>query len=236
MLLVSFNVLAERYNVSGYGWDDYRKIRVCKIISDINPDVLCLQEVELDKIDTIVEDIGINNYTYYSHVISKKRTNNIGNLTAWKSKYTMLECNFTSSAIIVKLGEFIIANVHLKAGLNTGLDIRQKQMKSILTYSPNMIVGDFNDELNEYFNEKSSNNFNEKSSNNYKLADTRITTYVSNAHTKKFWSFDHLLYSTTIDTKNIIVETIHSDLTEPIPSDIHPSDHIPLIYNIIICG
>lgn len=92
-------------------------------------------------------NIELEGYTIYSHQISKKRTNPIGNLMAWKNKYEVIKTNFTSSALIVKFSNFTIANVHLKAGLHSGADVRIKQMQSILKFEPTIIVGDFNDEL-----------------------------------------------------------------------------------------
>lgn len=63
---------------------------------------------------------------------------------------------------------------------------------------------------------------------NYKVSTPRITTYVADAYTKKFWSFGHCIY------KDILVETLHEDLKDEIPNDSNPSDHIPLIYRITI--
>ena len=160
--LVTWNILAQRYihNDLVFEWSDRLSI-ILRNIEGLNPDVLCLQEVELS---TAVDDFGslFDLYNYSIHQINKKRNSPIGNMTLWKKDTFKLEGEtplYNSSGVhtilehIMSSRKVWISNIHLRAGLRTKEKERVNQLKStfklIKDDIPCCIVGDFNDDLDQ---------------------------------------------------------------------------------------
>lgn len=244
MKVVSYNTLADKWTI--YRGDDpsthklrYRYEYVAQDILDWNnrlprlvdkirsydPDIICLQEVELGKIAFLDY---FSEYDCNHHVISKKRTNDIGNITFWKrDKLTCLFKSFNSCAIFTKFDNFTLINVHLKAGFYSeeANKTRHNQIKSCLKNSNNdkiIICGDFNEELNDSLTSK------ELMSNNFIIPVSQITcnVYAWEKREHHYYAFDHVVY------KNLDIKVEPCPEPQPLPSIEQPSDHFPLIFTI----
>lgn len=213
----------------------YRKSLLIEQFPKLSADILCLQEIELnDFLNDFEKHLAIWNYDYFSHSVTKDRTNPMGNVTLWnKDKFECIASSQRSSAIFTTLknkennNTTKIANVHLKAGYKTFETTRNSQLKSTIKFNPDIICGDFNDEL-----ATSGLLYDLLTENNYKITPNYSTTSVYFDDGKgsifhKFWCFDHILSKSDI--------SIHKcEVTEKIPNKNNPSDHIPLISTIII--
>lgn len=183
-------------------------------------------------------------YDYVHHMICNvktnicdKYTNPIGNVTLWKkSKFDLVEFSLNSYGVFVKLKhidtniEFLLVNLHLKAGRYLGIQDRNFQLKSCFKLcnkkfknNKTCIVGDFNDELL-----LSSLNWNIINENKFIIVESYpscdLYNHQDDIHT--YSTFDHIVsYGLDVIVSNEI-ELI------PFPNEIHPSDHLPLIFNI----
>lgn len=157
---LSWNTLAHCYYKShgNESWESRRTIILEKLLT-FYADIVLLQEVTLDNFKKDFEPL-LDFYDYASHVISKKRTNPIGNVILWKrSRLSRKEVdidhqNFIHCVLEIEGGgEIGVSNVHLKAGLRTGETERVSQIKSCLKHwckiptLPVLIGGDFNDDF-----------------------------------------------------------------------------------------
>lgn len=221
--------------------------RIINKIKTCNPDVICLQEIDLD---TIKENFVDNfpEYDNFHHTIWNKetdkkmykRTNTIGNITLWKRD--VIKCitknidSVNSCAIFTELihintnFQFLVINVHLKAGLNSCAEERGHQIKSCLkkfTNTPTCICGDFNEELDV----NSDNKIYVKDildKHNFIITPPQITcdVYWHENQTHYYHKFDHVV----VYDLDVVVEKC-PDPT-PIPNINEPSDHYPVIFNI----
>ena len=236
--IVTWNTLAQRYvdpylstrypyvsDHSILSWE-YRLKSIQQKLTNLNPDIICLQEVEL----STIENDFVNFFTEYDcfhHVVSKNRSNPIGNITLWKkSMFTSDKRDNNSCGIFVTLSitgkseKFQIANIHLKAGLNLGKE-RIPQINSCIKKMnndiPHIICGDFNDILENDGLLKTI-----LVSNNYSCHIDENTCSVFNEifQSSKYWSFDH------IATFNTDIEIIPPTINQNIPNVDEPSDHI----------
>lgn len=222
--------------------------RIITKVKTYNPDIICLQEVDLDGIDKnfVANFPGYDNlhhtiWTKETHDKTMyKRTNEIGNITLWKKD--MFKCitnptdAFNSCAVFTELihlntnFQFLLINVHLKAGLESCYAERGNQIKSCFkkfNNLPTCICGDFNEDLD-------ANSPNDKilyvkdifDTNNFIVPPKQITcdVYWHPAQTHYYHAFDHV----AIYNFKIIVEKCSDPC--PIPNINEPSDHFPLIF------
>ena len=246
MHILSYNTLAQRYldpyietrykyvnDTTCLTWFN-RKALLIEQIEKINADIVCLQEVELETFeDDFLELINKMEYSYNRHMVSKARTSPIGNITMWKrNKYNCASFIQKSSALINIIvnsttnKNIVIANVHLKAGLYNSQHERKNQLLSILKSNPDIICGDFND------------NFKEDGllypiiiENKYLIKNNQLTCLVYNEHNKtlNWFSFDNVIIKNQIEK---IIKINKCNKLKKIPSKIHPSDHLPLIFTV----
>jgi len=171
-----------------------------------------------------------------------KRTNDIGNITLWRRD--VIKCitdktkAFNSCAVITELVhistnfQFLLINVHLKAGLNSCCKDRGDQMKSCLKNfknSPTCICGDFNEELD--INLSGSKILCARDvldKHNFVIPFPQITcdVYWHEDRTHYYHAFDHVV---VYDLETIIEKCPEPN---PIPNMNEPSDHFPLIFYI----
>lgn len=226
MKIVTWNILAQRYSQSLASWED-RLSQILDLINDLDADILCLQEVELATSKDDFQPL-FEHYNHYSHQISKKRNNPIGNLTLWrKNNFTVHEQKSNSSAVKIVLStedsarKFQIINIHLKAGLYSKEDERIKQMQSVLKLStagvPACIVGDYNDDLSD-----ERQLFKLLTNNGFMPHRSPGSCCVPSLLGYNFFSFDHI--SLNPDTTVRRPGNSYS-LDEPIPNETFPSDH-----------
>lgn len=253
--LITWNTLAQRYvdpylltrypYVSDHSileWS-YRLNMIHQKLSYLNPDVICLQEVELATIDEdFVAFFDDNGYDSYHHVINKNRTNPIGNITLWKRSFFTCEnkdsnscgifvtlSNTLSTTLPHKINKKIqIANIHLKAGLTLGKE-RIPQLNSCIKkmnkYIPNIICGDFNDLLEDNGLVKTVLDLNNYSCHMY---ENTCSVFNEEYQSSKYWPFDH------IATSNINIELLPCEIEQNIPNSIEPSDHILVQFTVLI--
>lgn len=227
-------------------WNN-RLNKILNKISDINPDIICLQEVELKYIhENFINNLP--NYDNIHHTIWKKednknlykRTNDIGNVTFWKKD--IIKCltepkdAHNSCAVFTELlhldtnFKFLIINVHLLAGLFDGIDTRTKQilscLKKIKNDVPTCICGDFNEELND-----ASPNKIIFDKHNFTISPKQITcnVYSHDLQNTFYYAFDHIV-SNKLD---ITVDTLPTNKIQ-IPNETEPSDHRALTFTILI--
>lgn len=265
--VLSYNVLADRYAVPNpkypttfslrdryafiadedvddiLNWDN-RLNRILNKIKFNDPDIICLQEIELE---TINEDFidRLPEYNAVHHIIWNKdspkvvykRTNVIGNLTLWKKdKVECVNSKFNSCAVFTELIcnnlQFLLINVHLKAGLKSCQKERGSQIKSCIKEfkgTHTLITGDFNDQL-IYNSDNTKEPYIKDILDTHKfvISPSELTCDVYNYELKEhtFYSFDHVV------TYNLNVNVTPIPELSPIPSINEPSDHVPLIFEI----
>ena len=158
MRVISYNILAQRYvrdypavtNPEILLWD-YRLALILKSIVAENPDIILLQEVELE---TFEKDFAssLAEYSVCRHIVNKNRKNPIGNVILWRNHLVPQSQMTTSCSVIVEFETFWVVNVHLKAQILRGEAQRQTQIRSVLKkldhQKAGFIAGDFNDFLN----------------------------------------------------------------------------------------
>ncbi len=239
--IVTYNTLAQRYVDlhirTGYPhisdldiltWDHRLKL-IREKISNHNPDVICLQEVELK---TITEDFVtyFAAYDSHAHSIRKKRTNQIGNIILWKKSFNAANLDFNSCGVFVTIsdpnGQCIrIGNIHLKAGNMSHETDRVNQLVSCINKfgkNPGIICGDFNDELEP---ERSLKKIFDQ--NKFILDVNYPTCYAFDlTYPYEYWAFDHVV------SFNTHVETFECALREKIPNGTEPSDHILVPFKV----
>jgi hypothetical protein len=224
---------------------EYRLARIIQKITDYDPDIICLQEVYLPDLEL---DFAKNlpDYCYISHLIwdqslgSKvyKRTNTIGNVTLWKNnKFCCLthpHHSFNSTAVFSELVykktdfAFMIVNVHLKAGLHSGAEVRAQQIASCLKMINNIpvcICGDFNEELHLDLPAKQL-----LAKNNFTFGSSQITcdVYSCDTNIHHYHAFDHAI------GRHLDIGIDPTPNPEPLPSLSEPSDHYALLFKIKI--
>jgi endonuclease/exonuclease/phosphatase family metal-dependent hydrolase len=155
----SYNVLAERYaGDTARPWTD-RLSRLISKIAALDADVVFLQEIELATAEAdFVSALAIIGFEGFTHIHSLKkggRSNPIGNAVFWRTgDFFATDFWRNSTAIGVTLTKdghsMGLANIHLKAGIETGVAERVKQLRSTLRHLPpgNVFIGgDWNDDL-----------------------------------------------------------------------------------------
>jgi hypothetical protein len=189
----------------------------------------------------------VNNLSDYDYVhrmicnvktnICDKYTNPIGNMTLWnKTKFELVKFVLNSYGVFVKLKhintniEFLLVNIHLKAGRYVCIQDRNFQLNSCFKVCANIckncktcIVGDFNDGL-----ESLSLNWNIINENKFIIAESYPTCDIYN-HTDdihNYYTFDHVIF---YDVNITIGDEIE---LKPFPNENEPSDHLPLMFNI----
>lgn len=231
MKTVSYNVLAKRFAIRDPEIETF-EIRGAKIISSLlseNACVICLQEVELADFEMDFS-LLLNDYDYFAHTVSKKRSSPIGNVTLWKKDYKKIMATNTSAAVLVSLmvgnRKILLANVHLKAQLVNGEKQRLSQLASILTHNPDLICGDFNDTMTD---ERAAYRL---ICDKYKILTPGLTCYAKDSCNftinKPYWPFDHFVYKEDIFKSASVVPT---NLDCIIPNEIYPSDHLMVVFN-----
>lgn len=223
-LCMSWNIMHEKFNITTLNWSK----RLSKIIDIIkNNDLIFLQEVDLA---TYKKDFEIlfSNYNYLSHEITKKRTNFMGNLILYRKELIKQFEYQTSCSLILILENILFVNIHLKAGLVSGIETRKNQMESIFNYIQKIkpqnkfnsiiICGDFN-------TENTDNEFLQYFENNFQLMykGTKTKTCLSNNH---LFNFDHVLFQDC----QIKYQKKKFDIGE----EDCPSDHSPIIFKVTI--
>lgn len=239
---LTWNLLAQRYSkgLNVKPWNERLQIILHFLLSK-DFDIICLQEVDLVSFDNDFQCI-FDKYNVIVHKIDKNRSNVIGNaILCKKSKFDIIDTKLASYAIFTKLREIeqdtqiieqnsnrdmLLINVHLKAGLKSGLSTRISQLNSCLKRSKSfntsnvIICGDFNDNFSDETLKKIliDNGFTLSFDNNKKTCVFRDGS---------FWNFDHVASS-----KVNCVYLEESNVSSKIPSDDILSDHFPIIFQI----
>lgn len=260
--ITTWNILADRYS------DVYNSIvpsevllwsnrikGIIKKIKELNSDILCLQEVELSKVNEDFIDL-FSEYDFVKHEIDKKRDNPIGNMIMWKKeKFLSINTIRHSCAVHTILKPqnnnenennpklIWVMCVHLKAGLSSGETMRVSQIKSCLEKfnkwkkingnGIGVICGDFNDKLLDgglVFNEMKLSGFEQTGKNN-------LTCMLRNG---ELFNFDHILVNSIsigdhiekmdkvyLNARSLLTEQT-KDKIEIIPNNDNPSDHFPV--------
>lgn len=184
-------------------------------------DIICLQEVQLEYIENNTYFINdLQEYDFYSHQISKKRTSEIGK-----------SIDNNSCGIFVILEhlnkDFLIGNVHLRTGKNRD-DVRIPQLKScfkiINKYKiDTFLTGDFNDGLKP---EYSTTNL--ILENNFKIEKgNKNTCHLYKNGNSIYLTLDHVI----TNNLNITFQENLENISEiPIPNETEGSDHLPLVF------
>ncbi len=212
----------EKFNVTKISWTE----RLAKIIDIIkNYDLILLQEVDLLNYKEDFCDL-FSDYNYFSHEITKKRTNFMGNIIFYK-KTLIKEFEYqTSCSLILMLNKILFINVHLKAGLVSGLETRKNQMESIFNYIQKVktnikfdsiiICGDFNTENLEEFPFFFENN----------LKIMHKGTKIKTCLVKNFlFDFVHVIF--------LNCKPVYKKKKFNIGEKDCPSDHSPVIFEVI---
>ena len=186
------------------------------------------------------------NYDYIHHFLCNvktnvcdKYTNPIGNMILWnKDKFELVDFTLNSYSVSVKLKhietniDFLLVNLHLKAGQYSCIKDRDFQLKScfklctkIFNNGKTIIVGDFNDKLREL-----SLNRKVIEDNKFTILDSYKTCDIYNHEndTHSYCEFDHVA---SYDMDVIIGAAFELN---PIPNEKMPSDHYPLIFYICL--
>ncbi len=183
-------------------------------------------------------------YDYVHHMlcnvkntVCEKYTNPIGNIILWnKTKFNLIEFVLNSYGVFVKLKhidtniEFLLANIHLKAGQYSCIQDRVFQLNSCFKLCSKMfkdgktcIVGDFNDKLKPL-----SLNWNVINENKFSVVESYPTCDIYNHEqlTHSYCAFDHIAYY------DLNVKLGNEIELKPFPNETEPSDHLPLIFSI----
>ena len=244
-LCVTWNVLADRYS------EPYREIvdhsvllwenRLKTILKTIcRADVICLQEIELNTFQSDFQSL-FETHDFVSHVVSKKRSNPIGNVVLWRKRsFTLVESLTQSCAVHVLLelpgSRIWICNVHLKAGLKSGEPERINQIQSCISNWKSrgsmrgIICGDFNDHM---ISGGSVREIIEKA--NFIVVDNQPRTAM--IRDGQVFNFDHICSNgikVTLHPSSIgdICQNVRSDCGcfPKIPNVDNPSDHTPVFF------
>ena len=197
-------------------------------------DLILLQEVELDNKELITSQLL--EYDYYSHEISKGRTNVIGNMILWKrSSMNLLKTEANSSTIFCLFVFndiiFAVGNAHFCAHRDPKTTLnRYNQMKSTLKTLSKfkidrcILAGDFNDELE---NDTITRTLIDES--DFIIAETKPTCYIWKHHRNehKFLAVDKVL------STGVMIEIGHIPEVRPIPDKDESSDHFSVPFNIL---
>lgn len=246
---ISKNILADVYAVNQrdgrYNFIDDKSIemnyRLPLIINQINGyDIILLQEVELKDIELFSSMLP--EYDYHSHLISKSRSNIIGNMTLWKKSFGSnqipiqlvdKQSNSTTIFTVLKIEDttFAIGNAHFHTGRDPKSVLnRCNQMKSTIKVLNKfkvkriILAGDFNDSLNNFIETR------EVITNaNLTIAHINPTCYVWNSKDKQYYyiSIDRIVFA------GVEIEIGYISENRPIPDEIEPSDHFSVPFNII---
>jgi len=230
--LLSWNLLAPSYDRNGLDWQGIRlpqlKLWLRRFVAC---DVLCFQEVDLDKsLTEIREFLSAHGYTA---VVQERKEFPVVTATFFKaSRLRLLWSQHRSRALVVGLAladgrEFCVANVHLEAG---GGDRNENQRNAQLTsvlkrIGGNTIVcGDFNSDLT-YGSQLHSKLVN----SGLIRAPTRgITIAQASGHAgilDHIWASENLKACLVLGSTVQELDTIQAT---GIPNETHPSDHLPI--------
>lgn len=242
--ILSYNILAQRYiqednyeyieNKTILIWP-YRLNLIRSKIKDSNPDIFCLQEVELKFIE---EDfIGFfAEYESLAHIINKKRKNEIGNAIFWKrglfQKNNSISCCyglFVNLFSVSTQTDFWLGNIHLKAGRTSCINERVFQMKSCVKKIPKnsygIVCGDFNDSL--CINSKLRSFIEE---NGYHVYSAGLSwAGIRHGDSWESQTFDNII---TIGKVKIDVDYNFSEQLTCLPNEDEASDHLAISFSI----
>lgn len=153
-----------------------------------------------------------------------------------RTKFELVEFVLNSYGVFVKLKhmstniEFLLVNIHLKAGQYSCIKERGFQLNScfkvcdkIFNNGKTCIVGDFNDKL-----EPLSSNWNIIDENRFSVIKSYPSCDIYNhtENTHNYSTFDHVVcYNLDVIIGNEIE-------LKPFPNETEPSDHLPLIFTI----
>lgn len=257
---VSYNILAQCFfhadsihpkyadllKTPHFKWES-RLSMIKKRLEDANPDIIFLQEVELETVDSDFASL-FETYDRFNHIKNKKRTSPIGNVTLWrKSILTMAKSSHNSSSIYAEFKlnnsdiHFWTLNLHLRAGISKikPKTERYAQMTSCLkmvnTDLPGYISGDFNDDFVSFITKENEHlsllpMLKEKKFNVTSPGDTCMV-YDSTDDKFNYWRFDHVAYK---DLKIDVKMCNDPDNIQIFPSDTEPSDHLMIEFVLII--
>lgn len=150
--ILSYNVWFD--DVSG---NSYRYAEINRLISDVNPDFVCLQEVTPAYYMKLKKQFSNRYHLYDDNVMSKQ----YGNVILAKSKARQiqileLDTRMGRKALIVRTNSLTITNLHLESML-TDTTIRVQQLgqikKTVSKDERVVICGDFNFGDNERENQ-----------------------------------------------------------------------------------
>lgn len=243
MKVISYNILAQRYikefpsvsDNSVLKWE-YRLDLILNKLSVQNADIILLQEVELESFDKDFIKLFAD-YSFFRHVVDKKRNNPIGNVTLWKNNMIAEKKISTSCSLIVEFDKFFVVNIHLKAKILKGESQRQTQIRSVLkklnNQKPGFVAGDFNDYLNtECLYDVKTEGLVMAEISKYKLDvySNPNSTYVYNKKfsSDNYWTFDHVISNIAIELRTEKKDNI------PFPNESEPSDHLMFVFDVCI--
>lgn len=234
--------------------------------AEIRPDIVLFQEVplQLEGEDQIrkrdesllhhqMRELG---YDGLMHRVTKKRSNCLGNATYWlRDRFNTLSCptsaTLNHASVECQLQWWperdtrpsappyylYVANVHLRAGLQSQCAERVHQMKKVLGRVKSncdmmkgdhcIIGGDFNDELKPCVDAGDGRDLYNLllTAGDYSGASSE-PTYCSPFG--RYWTFDHVLVSRGLQQLNLSSASPHP-LPDKIPNERCPSDHFPVI-------
>ena len=252
--VITYNALAQRF-VGSHMEDRYSHItdpeilswpmrltKILKIITEYDPVIICLQEIELA---TIKEDFVdyFSEYDNIRHVEDKKRNSPIGNITFWKKELLpSVSTNVNSSGIFVRLfdvksnRQILIGNVHLKAGLDgeNNVKIRKSQIASAFNVIEKMsddntsiiVCGDFNDLLSPGGAVRML--IDEKKYECSEQCPSWCRPCTKPSDPPVFLPFDHVIWTNA----KMQITSLHN-YDSHIPNERDPSDHLPLFFTIM---
>lgn len=154
MIVLSWNVFAQPYyeRAGGCVSEVTRMKQMCHVMTEIRPHIILLQEVNLNGFETHFKSL-LNDYAYIRHVVNKKRTNFMGNVTLFRNdSFVLLSHILATKSVHVKLQygqrQLWVCNVHLTARY-TNESVRVKEMQSVMSRCESDLIlgGDFNDDL-----------------------------------------------------------------------------------------
>jgi exonuclease III len=237
MRVLIWNVLAERWIKEHHlvhGLDvreDERTDKIIDTIKNCDADVICLQEVELE---TVGERLirAFPEYEYAIHTL-KVKTNGIGNLTL--SKFKVVSVVLAQSGVHCILDDRLwVSNVHFKAGKTSFARRRLCEAESCFArYSKSglkraIVCGDFNDNLISEDN-KAVHLFRARG---FAVYPTGSGCFVGGEFLPCDGCIAKLPRNMAVISESILSPDDDDDY-RPIPNDVIPSDHYPVVFEFV---